>query len=188
MSFDLISSAAEFIPTAVRLLLFILPAYIANAAPVLLGGHFPIDGGRRAWDGRPIFGPSKTWLGLAAGLAAGCLAAVLEAHILRSTSFDLWSGQAMWYVSSGVALSAGAMLGDLAGSFIKRRMQVKAGQQSLLLDQLPFLFFALAAAGLLGIVFVFEPLPLLFLVAVTLVLHRSANAFAHASGIKRVPW
>jgi CDP-2,3-bis-(O-geranylgeranyl)-sn-glycerol synthase len=44
----------------IRLILLILPAYVANAAPVVLGGHFPIDGGMRAWDKRPIFGPSKT--------------------------------------------------------------------------------------------------------------------------------
>lgn len=188
MSFDLLSSFTDFIPTAVRLLLFILPAYVANAAPVLLGGYFPIDGGRRAWDGRPIFGPSKTWLGLAGGLAAGSLAAVLEAHLLRGTSLDLWGGQAWWYVASGIALAAGALLGDLAGSFIKRRMGVKAGQPSLLLDQLPFLLFALAAVWFLGIVFMFEPASLLFLIIVTLVLHRGANAIAHAGGIKRVPW
>ena len=188
MSFDLFSPLADFIPTAVRLLLFILPAYAANAAPVLLGGHFPIDGGRRAWDGRPIFGQSKTWLGLAGGLAAGSLAVVLEAHLLRGTSLDLWSGHAEWYVFSGVALAAGALLGDLAGSFIKRRLGVKAGQPSWLLDQLPFLLFALAAVWPLGIVFVFEWASLLFLILATLILHRAANAFAHASGIKRVPW
>lgn len=188
MSFDLFSSTADFIPTAVRLLLFILPAYVANAAPVLLGGHFPIDGGRRAWDGRPFFGPSKTWLGLAGGLAAGSLAAVLEAHLLRGTPLDLWGGQAEWYLLGGTALAAGALLGDLAGSFIKRRMRVKAGQPSWFLDQLPFLLSALAAAWLLGIVFVFEWASLLFLILVTLVLHRGANALAHASGLKRVPW
>jgi CDP-diglyceride synthetase len=37
---------------------FILPAYAANASPVVFGGGKPIDGGRKFFDGRPIFG---TW-------------------------------------------------------------------------------------------------------------------------------
>jgi hypothetical protein len=76
----------------------------------------------------------------------------------------------------------------LAGSFVKRRLRLKAGQPSLLLDQLPFLLFALAAVWPLGIAFVFAPASLIFLILATLVLHRGANAFAHASGLKRVPW
>ena len=188
MAFDMFAALGGFLPEAVRLLLFILPAYVANAAPVLLGGYFPIDGGRRAWDGRPFFGSSKTWLGLAGGLAAGCLCAVLQAHLLTGTKWDLWAGQSLWYVSSGIALSFGALMGDLLGSFVKRRMGAKAGHPSWLMDQLPFLFVALLMVVPLGIYFPFAPFSLLFLILVTLFMHRGANALAHAGGIKRVPW
>ena len=188
MALDILASFYGFIPEAVRLLLFILPAYAANAAPVLLGGYFPIDGGRRAWDGRPIFGSSKTWLGLVGGLAAGCLCAVLLAHLLNGTTLDLWGGQPIWYLTSGIALSAGALLGDLVGSFIKRRLGRKSGEPSWLMDQLPFLFFSLLAVIPLGIYFPIAPFSLLFLILVTLFLHRGANALAHAIGLKQVPW
>ncbi len=188
MAFDTLASLAGFAPEAARLLLFILPAYAANAAPVLLGGYFPIDGGRKAWDGRPIFGSSKTWLGLAGGLAAGCLCAVLEAHLLTGTTWDLWSGQSLWYVSSGIALSVGALAGDLLGSFVKRRIGAKAGDPSWLMDQLPFLLVSLLAVVPLGIYFPLAPFSLLFLILVTLFVHRGANALAHALGIKQVPW
>ncbi len=172
----------------IRLILLILPAYAANAAPVVLGGRFPIDGGMRAWDKRPIFGSSKTWLGLLGGMAAGLLAAALEAHMLRGTAYDLWAGRPEWYAGMGLALSAGALAGDLAGSFIKRRLGLPAGRPSWLLDQLPFVLAALLAAWLAGASFAFSPMPLIFLLALTIVLHRAANAFAHASGLKKVPW
>lgn len=172
----------------VRLVLFILPAYVANAAPVALGGYFPIDGGRRAWDKRPLFGPSKTWMGFMGGMAAGMLCAVLEAHLLRGTPWDLWGGQPQWYLASGFLLSFGALAGDLIGSFIKRRLSVPAGQPSLLLDQLPFLVVALLAVLPMGISFPFQPVALIFLAAITIVLHRAANMIAHGAGLKRVPW
>ncbi|VVB57612.1 CDP-archaeol synthase [uncultured archaeon] len=172
----------------VRLLLFILPAYVANAAPVVLGGLFPIDGGRRAWDGRPYLGSSKTWLGLAGGLVAGLLAAVLEAHLLIGTPYDLWAGQGSWYLLTGLLLSAGALAGDLLGSFAKRRLGLGAGQASWLLDQLPFVLVAMLAVLPLGVTFQFEPLPLAALLVLTVVLHRAANWLAHRSGLKKVPW
>ncbi|VVC01000.1 CDP-archaeol synthase [uncultured archaeon] len=172
----------------VRLLLFVLPAYVANAAPVALGGYFPIDKNRKIWDKRPIFGPSKTWMGLAGGMAAGMLCAVLEAHLLRGTTFDLWGGKPEWYLASGFLLSAGALFGDLIGSFVKRRLAAAPGQPSLLLDQLPFILVALAFVWPLGIRFPFQPLALIALGSITIVLHRAANMFAHTAGLKRVPW
>ena len=62
-------------------LLFLL--FVANGAPVLAtrvldtAGDHPIDGGRRFLDGRPLFGPSKTWRGLGVALLASTLAALL---------------------------------------------------------------------------------------------------------------
>lgn len=173
---------------ALRLLLFILPAYVANASPVLLGGRWPIDGGKKAWDRRPIFGPSKTWLGLLAGLSCGLLTAVLLAHLLPGTDFDLWAGQPADYLICGALLSIGTMAGDLAGSFAKRRLGYSSGQPSFILDQLAFLFMALLLAWAMAPHFVFQPAALLFLVLVTYALHRLANAFAHGAGIKKVPW
>jgi len=155
---------------------------------VVLGGHFPIDAGRRAWDKRPLLGSSKTWLGLLGGMSAGMLCAVLEAHLLMGTSWDLWAGQADWYLASGFLLSAGALAGDLLGSFAKRRLNLGAGEASWLLDQLPFVLVAMLAVLPLGITFQFELVPLAFLLIITVLLHRSANWLAHRSGLKKVPW
>lgn len=171
-----------------RLVLFILPAWFANAAPVVLGGHFPIDANLKFFDGKPIFGPSKTWLGIIGGLAAGLLVAAIEAHLLRGGPYDLWAGRPEWYISIGFALSAGALAGDLLGSFLKRRLGVKAGKPLLLFDQLPFAFIALLAAWMAGASFAFNPIYLIFLLSLSVFLHKLANFLAHASGLKKVPW
>ncbi|MFH1306220.1 MAG: CDP-2,3-bis-(O-geranylgeranyl)-sn-glycerol synthase, partial [Candidatus Micrarchaeota archaeon] len=173
--------------TIAYLLLFILPAYVANAAPVLLGGHFQIDGGMRAYDNRPWLGKGKTWLGIAGGFFAGMLASVLEAHFLTGTSYDLFGGQAEYYIFAGLLLSIGALFGDLLGSFIKRRMGISSGKPSFL-DQLLFLFGALLFAYPLSLSIAFHPVSILFLVLFTYFIHRGANEFAHTFGLKKVPW
>lgn len=48
-------------------LLFIVPAYLANAGMVFAGGGNPIDGGKTLKDGRRLFGDHKTWNGLIKG-------------------------------------------------------------------------------------------------------------------------
>ncbi len=171
----------------VQLIFFILPAWLSNSSPVLLGGVWPIDRGRIAGDGRPIFGRGKTWLGFFAALSVGSLAAVLEAHFLPGTQFDIWNGSVRNYLLGGFLLSLGAMLGDFAGSFVKRRLGQKEGSSSFVLDQLTFLIVALA------LVLPLSP-PMLSLegIAVLVVLtyfaHRVANWWAHTAGLKKVPW
>jgi CDP-2,3-bis-(O-geranylgeranyl)-sn-glycerol synthase len=100
---------------------------VANGAPVvatqLLGsrGAWPIDGGRRLWDGRPVLGSSKTWRGLAMATAAAAAVAALLG--LPATT--------------GAAVGAAAMLGDLASSFVKRRLDLGPGSRAPVVDQVP---------------------------------------------------
>src|SRR6266702_1423350 len=62
-------------------LLFIGPSYVANAAPLLLGGGAPLDGGRVFYDGQRIFGAHKTVRGLFAGIIAGSVIGIAESPI-----------------------------------------------------------------------------------------------------------
>ena len=41
----------------------ILPAYVANASAVLVGGGTPVDSGKNWKDGKRILGDGKTWRG-----------------------------------------------------------------------------------------------------------------------------
>jgi len=173
--------------TALELLLFILPAYVANAAPVIFSGGPKLDLGKAFYDGKRIFGDGKTLYGFLGGVGSGVLAAVALAFVLPSlfipaaSSFEL-------KVLAGFLLAFGALCGDLIGSFFKRRMSMARGEPSILLDQLAFLVVALvfasqyyppAGTGVDG---------LLFLMVVTFVLHLFFNVLAHRLHLKSVPW
>jgi len=133
-------------------LLFLLA--VANGAPVLakwlLGRRYacPLDGGRRFFDGRPLFGRSKTVRGLLVSVGFTALAAWL-----------IGFGFATGMIVAGVA-----MLGDLFSSFMKRRLGLAPSSRALGLDQIPESLlpllvcretFALTMTDIAGIVAVF---------------------------------
>ncbi len=59
----------DWVSTLIFSLLWIAPGYFANAGMFATGRHGKrtVDGGRKCRDGRPIFGPGKTWRGLLLG-------------------------------------------------------------------------------------------------------------------------
>jgi CDP-2,3-bis-(O-geranylgeranyl)-sn-glycerol synthase len=154
-------------------ILFVFPAYVANAAPVILGGGKAIDGGMKI-GGMPVFGKNKTIRGLIGGIAAGVVVSYAESAYLP------------FMLASGIALTLGTHAGDLLGSFIKRRAGNKPGSEVIFLDQYLFLVMALIFAAPLG------NLPsvygLVFIFVITGVLHRLTNIAAHAAGLKNAPW
>lgn len=100
---------------------------LANGAPViakrLLGEKlaFPLDGGKSFFDGRPWFGHSKTVRGIVISVAATAGGAIM-----------LGLPPMM-----GALFALSAMAGDLASSFIKRRMGMPPSSMAIGLDQLP---------------------------------------------------
>ncbi len=156
-------------------LIYIFPAYAANASPVLLNGGGPLDFNRKL-NGKRILGNHKTIIGTITGIAAGSLAGLIESAI-----FGL-----PYMLAIGIALAFGAMAGDLIGSFIKRRMDLSSGHSVPILDQYGFFFAALIFAYPLGN----QPqwYGLLFIAALTGILHLALNIVAHRLKLKKVPW
>jgi len=159
---------------ALEALKFIFPAYCANAAPVLFGGGLPLDFGRNFYDGRPIFGKNKTFRGFFFGLAVGTTVGVMESILL-----------AEYPLYFGFLLSLGALIGDLAGAFLKRRMGISPGELLPIVDQVDFIIGA----------FVFSlPLKMLSLelaltvLLITPPLHLLTNFAAYKVGLKSTPW
>jgi CDP-2,3-bis-(O-geranylgeranyl)-sn-glycerol synthase len=120
-----------------KLLLLLL---VANGAPIIarhiFGRRFshPVDGNLVLADGQRLFGPSKTIRGVVLSIAASLAFAV-----------PLEMG---W--NTGLVAGAGAMLGDLLSSFIKRRLKKPPRSMALGLDQVPeSLVPALACSSLL---------------------------------------
>ncbi|MFH1199711.1 MAG: CDP-2,3-bis-(O-geranylgeranyl)-sn-glycerol synthase [Candidatus Micrarchaeota archaeon] len=165
------------------LFLFALPAYIANGAPVLFGGGRPIDGGRSFADGRRILGASKTVRGFFSGFACGLLTSLILG--LAVPGLFLPQFGLPLKLAAGMLLSLGAMVGDLLGSFAKRRMGVAPGEPFFLTDQL--LFFACALAFCAPLLLPpYEEILVLFVL--TFALHVLSNFIAHRLRLKAVPW
>ena len=79
------------------ILIFVLPLYFGNAAPTILGGGAPIDGGRYWRDGKRILGDGKTirgfWMAVLVGILIGAFVAwlvpVLDELVLDSPVLNL---------------------------------------------------------------------------------------------------
>ena len=162
----------------IEALILIFPAMVANGAPVVAArfykrGH-PIDMGKTL-GGRRILGDGKTVEGFLAGLVAGLATGVLESILLDRS-----------LVEPALVASLGALLGDMAGSFLKRRLGLPRGAPAPLLDQLDFYIGALAmleAAGYrIGVG------PAIVMGGVILVLHVATNRIAYMLRLKNVPW
>jgi CDP-2,3-bis-(O-geranylgeranyl)-sn-glycerol synthase len=167
-----------------------LPAYVPNNAAVLAGGGRPIDGGR-TWGERRVLGDGKTWRGTAAGTLAGTALALGLNQVAGPAGNALGVTVPTFPVAGAVALAFGAMVGDVAASFLKRRSGRERGAPFPGVDQLDFVVGALALAavaapGWFGRTFTLSVLAVI-LVATPL-LHVVTNVLAYALGFKDEPW
>jgi len=185
--------ALEAIPQA---LWFFLPAYVANPMAVVFGGGTPIDLGRTLSDGQRVFGDGKTWRGLIGGTLAGALLGLLLTlpfQVLAPTSSWSFGSSVDALLASGV-LAFGALLGDLAGAFIKRRRRLPRGAKARGLDQYDFVVGALLVSLVIpswSVPRFFSGDALLGLVAIIVItpaLHRAVNLLGYRMGKKHEPW
>ncbi|RQH01865.1 CDP-2,3-bis-(O-geranylgeranyl)-sn-glycerol synthase [Natrarchaeobius oligotrophus] len=167
-----------------------LPAYVPNNAAVLAGGGKPIDGGR-TWGDKRVLGDGKTWRGTAAGIAAGLALAGVLSLIAGDVSELVGVDVPAFSLGAAVGLAAGAMLGDILASFLKRRTGRKRGAMFPGLDQLDFVVVSLPLTALLAtewFLAVFTWQVILVVVVLTPVLHVTTNVVAYKLGLKNEPW
>jgi len=158
-------------------ILAIIPALVANGSPVLLKGRgHPIDMGHLFIDGKPLLGKGKTFEGLIIGVLYGATVAYLLAAIAADAAL----------FKAGIAAAVGALLGDMAAAFVKRRLGLERGAQAPVLDQLDFLAGAYTALTLAG--YLLEPITALGIAVLVPLLHRATNIAAYRLGLKNVPW
>src|SRR5512141_1492260 len=115
---------------------------LANGTPIVATKIFgpriarPLDAGIVFFDGRPVFGHSKTIRGILASIFITTIGAPL---IGISPTI-------------GAIVASTAMAGDLFSSFVKRRLNFPPSSQALGLDQVPeSLFPMLACRGALSL-------------------------------------
>ena len=107
----------------------------ANGAPIvakkIFGSRFalPLDAGIIFFDGRPVFGASKTMRGIVVSI-------LITSAIAPFIGLDL---------TIGAIVASSAMAGDLFSSFVKRRLNFPPSSQALGLDQVPESLFPMLA-------------------------------------------
>ena len=214
---------ADWIALLIFSLLIIVPAYISNASMVITGGGKPIDGGKYFRDGRRILGDHKTWNGLKGPLYIGipisfCIFLLfnglwepINGIIIDATAQDQYLLYVnirifKYYFIGGdfpinflvliiriVLASYGAVLGDLFGSFLKRRLDIKSGAPFWIVDQLDFALVALLFVSIPGFIapnlFLLPDIfIIIFLIILTPAVSIIANTVAFIIGLKDVPW
>jgi hypothetical protein len=108
---------------------------LANGTPIvakkIFGPRFsfPLDAGTIFFDGRSLFGHSKTIRGTVVSILVTTASAPL-------TGLDL---------TIGAIVAGAAMAGDLSSSFVKRRLNLPPSGQVLGLDQVPESLFPMLA-------------------------------------------
>jgi CDP-2,3-bis-(O-geranylgeranyl)-sn-glycerol synthase len=176
--------------------LLMLPALVPNSAAVLFGGGVPMDFGR-SWRGKRILGDGKTWRGFFGGAISGALIGFMIIGISCSLNAEgIWGyGDLPWAACIVLSLAFGSMLGDSAGSFVKRRLEIGRGEKAPLLDQFNFVL------GAVIMVLIFRPswfldhyiegngiIGLIVFLIIVPLLHRGVNIIGYKMGKKDVPW
>ena len=165
----------------------LLPAYAANGLAVIPQGRRPIDRGRM-FRGRRLFGDGKTVEGFLFGVFA---AVVVSAIQMAEFPFLPWGLSLVpltlvpMSLPLGLLLGLGSMGGDLAGSFLKRRLGMERGRSFPLLDQEGFLLLAFLFAALMVAV---KWEWVILYVVLTPVFHLLANLIGYRAGLKKQPW
>ena len=163
----------DLVQLVIEALKFIFPAYCANAVPVLAGGGQPMDFGKNFVDGKPVFGKNKTFKGFFFGLTVGVAVGMGE-WVLFGYPF-LFS----------VLLPLGALCGDLAGAFLKRRLGIAPGDLLPVIDQIDFVVGALLFS--LPLAIMYWELAVAVII-ITPPIHLLTNFLAYKLKLKKNPW
>jgi CDP-2,3-bis-(O-geranylgeranyl)-sn-glycerol synthase len=152
-----------------------LPAYAANMAPPFV----------RYWKGwnppiaRRSLGSHKTVLGFAAGVCAAVLVTLIQSRIA-------WDGGLVAYDAwLGLRFGVGAMAGDSAKSFLKRRVGIPPGARWVPFDQLDFVVGALVLTASRASL---SWLDVTLILAVTAAGHVFVNHLGYWLGIRDTKW
>ncbi|MBD3353392.1 MAG: CDP-archaeol synthase [Candidatus Lokiarchaeota archaeon] len=190
-----------------------IPAFLANGFMPITGSikkikSYPVDGGR-SWRGKRIFGPGKTWNGFIGGVILGFLCSYLLSiwiypKLYEITIIYMADGSVLEFIDTNdilffvnitenplkfnlrtFLLCIGSPIGDLVGSFTKRRMDRPRGSQVFVIDQVDFILVSILLAypvfplGIAYIIFLFLFTPLITVLA---------NVLGYYLKAKDVPW
>lgn len=134
----------------------ILPAYIANASALILGGGLPIDFGRKWKDGNRLLGDGKTWRGLLIGTFVGMTAGFgfsIISKFAKNINFPISINDFTGFplmIPILFSICFGALIGDIVESFFKRRIGKNRGENWIPFDQIDFIIGVLVFSYLIS--------------------------------------
>lgn len=178
-----------------KALYFFLPAYAANAAPVIFAKfnlwkrlNVPIDSGKK-FKGQYLFGNTKTWRGILAGVLTASTVALLQYFIFTNSDASIqniyiFNGSLAQFMVLGFLMGIGEGLGDIVKSFFKRRLGKKSGDAFFPFDQMSFL----GALLLSFIVYIPANEYILAIIVFSPAIPVIANLIAYKTGLKKVWW
>lgn len=168
----------------IEALWLVAAAYTANAFPVIVHGKKPLDLGK-TYRGRRVLGDGKTIIGTIAGILFGIFIGSMQVLFQGEIPAEWGLSLTVMTWSMVILLSVGAIVGDLLGSFVKRRYGIEQGGKAPLLDQLGFLIVAFL---FVSIVHVPDLVYIVTLLIITPLAHVATNGFAYLLKIKDRPW
>lgn len=157
----------------VEALKFIFPAYCANATPVLAGGGTRMDFGKNFYDGKRVLGDNKTFRGFFFGLAIGIMVGLIECMFFG------------YPILFSLLTPLGALSGDLAGAFFKRRLGIAPGGLLPIIDQVDFVIGAVVFSIPLAMI-TWELAATVLII--TPPIHLFTNFLAYKMRLKSNPW
>ncbi len=178
---------------------YLLPAALGNHTascgnrlwlPVAVKGFLaklavPVDLGA-TWRGREIFGKSKTWRGLLVGVLTGVVVSGVQAILFLNFEFfknnTLVDYGRVNFFFMGALLGGGALVGDIAESFVKRRLNKPSGKPWFPWDQADWIIGGMVMSSFLYT-------PPFEVIVVTLLLyigvHLCSDRVVYRMGIKK---
>lgn len=139
-----------------QLLWLLVPAMVANMAPVIVARYHlleilnqPVDGGR-SWRGRRLLGDHKTIRGFLVGTVSAAGTGLIQHYIAPFPTLHFntpleYPLTAFWF---GAAIGFLALTGDSLKSFFKRRLHIRPGHSWPLFDQIDFVIPSLLIVAL----------------------------------------
>lgn len=174
---------------------FLLPAALANTAPILAKVtpglrqfNAPLDAGK-TWRGKRLFGPHKTWRGIIAGIITATLVLWLQVTLAEHYDWARYVADSIDYASLpililGPLFAIGALGGDAISSFFKRQNDIKSGQPWIPFDQLDYIIGSVVISLFFVIL---TPLQYLLIFAIWFLMHLIASFAGYLLGLKKDP-
>jgi len=112
-----------------------LPAGIANMSPVLFKRvdflNYPVN--------KKFLGDHKTWRGLFFGILMATIVVFIQRNMFPNIPFKLLDYNTVNPLIIGPVLGSGALIGDMAKSFFKRRVGIQPGKPWIPFDQIDWI-------------------------------------------------